>query len=697
MKPKPIKIAVVGNPNCGKSSLFNALTGLDQKVGNFPGVTVDITEGTLLVDHKDEIHLLDFPGAYSIHSNTQDEFLLTTKLIDPSYSMELSGILYVLDIRYLNKQLLLLSQIFDLGYQVLVALTFTDYKEEHEIQEVISLIQEKLNCDAVPVNAKSGLGVELLKGKLIHFKEYKTQLKTIYEIPELYKNELRNNSSLVDKTLYHRLLLKHYHERIGLKDYGLNTFSKSESIQQQIQETMSRYNVLEHWIESYSENENQKQRAHTKFTRTIDSFAIHPIWGYVIFTVLMVIVFQAVFSWASFPMDWIEGGFSLLTEKIKSNLPQHWLVHLLTDGILAGLSGIVVFVPQIAILFFLINLLEEVGYMARVVYLFDRILRFFGLNGRSIVGLISSGACAVPAIMSTRTISNWKDRLTTMFVLPLIPCSARIPVYAALVGFIVPYERVWIFFNSQGLVFMGLYLLGIGVALISASLVNRTIQNEEKSYLLIQLPDYQLPYLKQIVMNVWHKVYSFISEAGKVIIVISIVLWFLCNYSWPGTLKGIEEQTRKELSTSQLSEKEKEGLVSAKKLEHSFAGEIGRWMEPVIEPLGFDWKIGIAIITSFAAREVFVGTMATIYNVVADDEPLKLRERMAAETRPDGTRFYDIKTSISLTLFYAFALQCISTMAVMKRETRGWKWPLIQFAFMAILAYISSFLVYQLA
>jgi ferrous iron transport protein B len=696
MKMSERKFALVGNPNSGKSTLFNALTGLDQKVGNFPGVTVDLYEGHLKLDATHQCTLVDLPGAYSLHANTKDEFILTKQLVHPSSNLSIHGIIYVLDARYLNKQLLLLSQVLDLGFQVVVALSFTERLEEEDRIHITEFISENTSCKVIPIHSKSGKGIPELKEALLHLPSDKIFRKPIYQIPAGYLKELESNTSLMDKTLYHRLMLKHYQVDPAGNNFGLNPFSHPESIQQQIQETMSRYTILDNWVAILNKKHHPHAPSQSVLTRKLDAVATHPLWGYVLFLAVILIVFHSIFSLASIPMDWIEEGFLKINLLLKHQLPQHWSVDLLTDGVLAGLSGILVFVPQIAILFFLITILEEAGYMARVVFLFDRFLGIFGLNGRSIIGLISGGACAVPAIMSSRTIGSWRDRLLTMFVIPLIPCSARIPVYAALVGFLIPTSAKGWWVNPQGLVFVGLYALGIVAALLTALLLKQFVKTEEKSFLLIQLPDYQLPYFKQVLSNTWHKVYSFISEAGKIIIIMSMIIWFLCTYSLPGRLDQVETNLNAEMQDKNLTEIEKANIISAAKLENSFAGIIGKHIEPAIKPLGFDWKIGIALLTSFAAREVFVGTMATIYQLGAEAEDLTLRERMQVEKRADGSKFFNMKTALSLILFYAFAMQCMSTLAVMKRETGNWKWPLLQFIYMSALAYLSSLLVYQL-
>ena len=410
----------------------------------------------------------------------------------------------------------------------------------------------------------------------------------------------------------------------------------------------------------------------------------------------MLLVFQAIFAWASYPMDLIDSLFGQLVEGVQQVLPAGWVTDLITDGILAGLGGVVIFVPQIAILFFLITILEEVGYMARAAFMFDRVMQFFGLNGRSMVALISSSACAIPAVMSTRNIANWKERLITIMVSPLISCSARIPVYTVLIGFVVPVGTVWGVFNQQGLAFMGLYLLGIFAAFASAWVFKKVLKTNESSYLMLELPSYRPPVMRNVWLNVWEKVKTFLLEAGKVIIVISIALWGLATYGPKAAIEQAEQSAIEQATEQNLPENEAADLLAAKQLEASFAGHLGKFIEPAIAPLGFDWKMGIALITSFAAREVFVGTMATIYSIGSEDDESSVRDRMAAERNPvTGDLVYSLPTSLSLLIFYVFAMMCMSTLAVVKRETKSWKWPIIQFVFMTAMAYLSSWIVYQ--
>jgi ferrous iron transport protein B len=686
------RVGLVGNPNSGKSSIFNILTGLRQKVGNYPGITVDSKVGMITQKDGSIIQLVDFPGAYSLHSNTHDEFLLTSALINEEDPYHPDAIIYVADILLLEKQLLLLTQILDLEFPVIVCLSNCDQAEQSLVDQWTLFFEQKLKCPVIPVSSKSHLNLNLLKERLqslFQFSHIYISKKSIYKVPESEVEE--GQKKVHPRNRYLQLLWKHYGFKIK-HSVNDDSFDIEHSIRMQIEETMQRFHIIEEWIANVDVN---KSRRSNTITKKLDSILTQPILGVSIFIAIMFLIFQAIFSWASYPMDWIESGFAILQNELGQVMPQSWFSELIIKGLIPGLSGVIVFIPQIAILFFLISWMEELGYMARVVYLFDHLLKRFGLNGRSLIGLISGGACAIPAIMSTRNINNQRDRLVTMFVIPLIPCSARIPVYTALIGFVVPYKVIFGIFNSQGIAFMILYSLGIVMALITAMLLRYFFKTDELSLLALQLPDYRLPQMKQVLMVVYDKVSAFLFQAGKIILLISMILWFMSSFSWKGEFDKVEAEVKMESAERSLSSKDEAALLEARKMEHSFAGKIGRAIEPLVEPLGFDWKISIALLTSFAAREVFVGTMSTIYSLGSNDDEILLRERMTAEKREDGSPFFDRRTSMSLILFYAFAMQCMSTFAVMWRETNSKKWPVVQFIYMGILAYIASYLAFH--
>lgn len=696
---KQYKIALVGNPNAGKSSVFNLLTGLRQKVGNFPGVTVDKKLGTAYLNPHFPVTLIDFPGTYSLHPTSQDERVVTNTFANPHDLNYPDAVLYVADVTQLEKHLLLLTQIHDLGLPVLLALNMADAAREGGIEVDTEKLSKKLQVPTILVSGRTGEGFEDLKLKLADLAANPFQaVKPLYAFSEEEKKVSKSlEFDFPEFTEYQRIITAHHADKLSFPTEEekeiIRTKAPLESLKYQVRETMQRFDRIEPLVK---QSLSQPEEEADSFTDKVDGIITHRVWGLLIFIALMVLVFQAIFAWATVPMDWIDAGFGALTEAVNASLPDTWWRSLLTDGIIAGIGGVLIFIPQIAILFFLISILEESGYMARAVYLFDGLMRRFGLNGRSVVGLVSGSACAIPAIMSTRTISNWKERLITIMVTPLISCSARIPVYTVLIAFVVPSVTVWGIFNAQGLAFMGLYVLGIVAALLSAWVFKKILKTEEQSFLLLELPVYRRPLMKNVFLTVYEKTKTFVIEAGKVIFVISIVLWFLASYGPTTAMENAEAQVSEMTQSQSLSDAEAENLLAAKKIEASYAGHIGKFIEPAIEPLGFDWKIGIALLTSFAAREVFVGTMATIYSIGSDSDEYAVRDKLKEARNPEtGKPVYNWVTSLSLLIFYVFAMQCMSTLAVTKRETKSWKWATIQFVFMTVMAYCGSLFVYQ--
>ncbi len=702
-----VKIALIGNPNSGKTSVFNQLTGLRQKTGNFPGITVDKKVGKARLNDQTEAIIIDFPGAYSLYPNAQDERVVSAVLDDPSDPSYPDLVLYVADVTQLEKHFLLLTQIKDLGFPIVLALNMADLTERKGIKVNTEFLSKNLSIPVMLVSGRTGHNFGQLKdvlSKLVQSPPPQNNLQPDFSLsPPEEKVVKRLKETYPDsvKHVYRALQLAHHHEwlphvtkeereeiAVICREEGF------ESLRLQIDETMQRFNRFDPILKKTVKRKTTTQRK--SFSDRLDAVLTHRFFGPVIFMLIMVLIFQAIFAWAEAPMGWIEDGFSLLSEGVRQVMPDTWLTGLITDGILAGLGGIMVFIPQIAILFLLITILEEVGYMARAVFMFDKIMQVFGLNGRSIVALISGGACAIPAIMSTRTISNWKERLITILVTPLISCSARIPIYTVLIGFVVPATAVGIF-NLQGLAFMGLYLLGIIAALVAAFAFKYILKTNEASFLIIELPDYRLPVWKNVWFTVYEKVKTFVVEAGKIILMISVVLWALASYGPGKSMESAREAAATEATARQLSEKEAADLEATMALEASFAGHLGHFIEPAIRPLGFDWKMGIALITSFAAREVFVGTMATLYSLGSEGDEERLRERMAREVHlTTGKKVYNPATTWSLLIFYAFAMQCMSTLAIVRRETNSWKWPAIQFVFLSALAYLGSLLVFQI-
>ncbi len=709
---KPFQFALAGNPNAGKSSIFNLLTGLRQKVGNFPGVTVEQKVGRAALSNACEITLIDLPGTYSLYPNAQDERVVLNILSNPRDTNYPDAVVYVADLTNLERHLLLLTQIIDLQLPVVLVVNMIDLAAEYDIEWDAAKLAQRLNIPVVALNGRTGEGVANLKIAMAQLAQSPTERLSAASASPLPFYTLQDMEQRIAQRLrpllpiesdFQAVLWAHHADKLPfLGQFEKNLIKticqeeKFEDLRQQINETLHRFSKIERLV-----RQSLQKNVHKRLTLTdrIDRVVTHPVAGQLIFLAVMFLVFQAIFSWAAAPMDFIEHTFAQLSSSIKAQLPVTWWSSLITEGLIAGLSGVLTFVPQIAILFFLVSLLEEVGYMARSVYLFDRVMMRFGMNGRSIVSLISGGACAIPAIMATRTISNWKERLITIMVTPLISCSARIPVYALLVGFVVPSERVWGVLNKQGLVFGALYLLSIMASFTAALVFKNILKTNEPTFLAIELPEYRLPLWRNVGLNVWEKVKSFVGEAGKTILIVSVVLWFLATFGPPHALDKAEAAARQIAQAKQLNKEQTDGLIAAKKIESSYAGLLGKGIEPIIRPLGFDWKIGIALISSFAAREVFVGTMATIYSIenAEADDGAGLREQMRRELRPNSTRpVYDTATAMSLLIFYVFAMQCMSTLAVVRRETGSWKWAFIQFVYMTGTAYLCSFLVYQL-
>lgn len=706
-KKRALKVALVGNPNSGKTSIFNFLTGLQQKVGNFPGVTIDRKVGMLRLAGDRAVEVIDFPGTYSLYPTSSDEKIAIQSFVNPDGEDYPDAILYVADLTKLEKHLLLLTQVRDLGIPVILALNMSDLMESSGLSIDLDKLRKKLGIPVILVSGRSGKGVDELKQllSLVAGGETLTQDSgsSFYRLSQ-EEARLVNalESAFPDHNPYQRIILAHHHDWLPfLSEEQRNTIREVteqcgfQALGLQVRETMQRFDnftpIVQQTLKRQTANANT-------FSERLDRVLTNRVAGPLIFFVVMLLVFQAIFTWATYPMDLIDGSFAALTSWIKDVFPGGWLTDLVTDGLLAGLGGILIFIPQIAILFFLISLLEEVGYMARAAFMFDRLMQFFGLNGRSIVALISGGACAIPAIMSTRTIANWKERLITILVTPFISCSARIPVFVTLIAFAVPAKQYFGgLFNLQGLAFMGLYLLGIAAALLSALVFKLILKTKESSFLMLELPSYQPPVMRNVGLTVWEKVKTFTVEAGKIILIISLVLWVLSSFG-PGNAMQEARSEGRELAIEQnMDESAAANLIASREIEASYAGHLGKWIEPAIEPLGFDWKIGIALITSFAAREVFVGTMATLYSIGSEAEENTVRERMAREVNPKtGEKVYNPAASWSLLLFYLFAMQCMSTLAVVKKETQSWKWPVIQFFFMTGLAYLSSLLVYQL-
>lgn len=701
MEKRRLHIALVGNPNSGKSSLFNYLTGLKQKVGNFPGVTVDKKTGTTLLS-TGEAEIIDLPGSYSLYPRRLDEWVSYKVLLNQD-DLKADVVVAVADASNLKRNLLFCTQLIDLKVPVVIVLTMMDIANNKGIKIDIAELERELGVPVIVVNPRKQKGIAQLKKAIEQTAQslYKPPINDFIDNKAFAATAIeelkRQLPHLSDYTAIHYLI---NHEYFGLSE---SMQSKIESIEQknkfnptktQAEEILQRYSRIKHIMQLAVSEPDPLQKS--LFTEKLDNVLLHRRWGYLILLAVLFILFQSVFFLASYPMDWIDNGFAALSGWLSSVLPENNWTDLFINGIVAGLSGIVMFVPQIAILFGLITILEDTGYMARISFLTDRLMRSVGLNGKSVMPMISGFACAIPAVMSARNIENRKERLLTILITPLMSCSARLPVYAILIGLVIPKTYLFGFIGLQGLVMLGLYFLGFVMALVVSYVAKWFIKIKERSFFILELPVYRSPRWNNVWHTMWSKAKIFVVDAGKIIMVISLILWALSSYGPKEKMHQATLQYEQSLAKPAADTTQIVYQYGNSKLENSYVGLMGRAIEPVIQPLGYDWKIGIALVTSFAAREVFVGTMATLYSVGDDQNEGPLREKMRAAVRSDGTPVYSLATGVSLMLFYVFAMQCMSTLAIVKRETRSWKWPIIQLIYMTGLAYIFSLVAYQL-
>ena len=698
-KSNKITVALVGNPNSGKTTLFNALTGLNQKVANFPGITVDKKVGACQISqlaskNKIDTEFIDLPGTYSLYPKSMDESISFQVLCDPKNEHHPDVNIIIVDASNLKRSLCLATQVIDLKTPCILALNMMDLIENDGVEIYLKLLEEKLGVAVVPINARKKIGIGNLKQAILNVQERENK-NSFVDIKNLCPNLIEDIQKLLNKAGdYNAFQIACNYNTItdfSKQDKAKldNIISEHKFIAKRLQatETVRRYKAIDQLLEDCVEYpENSKNNS---LTQKLDNILTHPIYGFAIFLGVLFLIFQAVFSWSEYPMEIIDNFIYQLSQFVANSLPQGALNSLIVDGIIAGLGGIVIFVPQIAFLFAFIAILEDTGYMSRVSFITDKLLRGFGLSGRSIIPLLSGAACAIPAVMSARTIPNWKERIITIMVVPLMSCAARLPVYTLLISMMIPAEQKWFIFNLQGLTMMGFYLIGFVSAILIAWLMKYIIKSKERSYFVMEMPTYKTPDWRTVFYTIIEKVKVFLIDAGKIIIAISVVLWALSSY---GPSSKFEEIERKYQNTENA-----EVVIASEKLESSYAGIIGKSIEPVIAPLGFDWRIGISLITSFAAREVFVGTMSTIYSVGDADNTKSIREKLMSHKNPEtGEAFFTPAVALSLMLFYAFAMQCMSTLAIVFRETNGWKWPVIQFIYMSTLAYLASFVAYQL-
>jgi ferrous iron transport protein B len=702
MAEKMLHIGLVGNPNSGKSSLFNALTGLNQKVGNFPGVTVDKKTGVCHLDHAKAM-LIDLPGTYSLYPRRSDEWVAYKVMMNADAELaQPDVVLLVADASNLKRNLLFCSQIIDLKIPVVVALTMMDIARKKGIEIDVEGLERDLGVPVVAVNPRKNKGLTQLKKVLSQIGRNAN--------PAPVRDFIANKDMAVEAVEQVQMLFPqlsdygaiHYlinHENFPLTTKEQDSIEAIEKTHQfnptktQATEIIQRYSRIRQMMQQHVVEPDPLQKK--LFTEKLDGILLHRTWGYIILLAVLFLLFQSIFWLASYPMDGIEWTFTNISSWLESHLPTTWWSNLIVNGIVAGLSGIFVFVPQIMILFGLITILEDSGYMARISFLSDKLMRKVGLNGKSVMPMISGFACAVPAIMSARNIENKKERLLTILVTPLMSCSARLPVFTILISLVIEDKYYLGFLSLQGLIMMGLYLLGVVMALIVSYVAKWFIKIQEKSFFILELPEYRAPRWKNAGVTMLEKARIFVTDAGKIIMIISLVLWFLSSYGPGDRMDNITQRYQQEMRNRPAETDQLTRQMNTERLANSYAGILGKSIEPAIKPIGYDWKIGIALITSFAAREVFVGTMATLYSV-EDEDDNSLREKMQAATWADGSKVYTLATALSLMVFYLLAMQCMSTLAIVKRETKSWKWPIIQLFYMTVLAYGMSWLVYQL-
>ncbi|MCZ8295915.1 MAG: ferrous iron transport protein B [Flavobacterium sp.] len=698
MAEKTIKVALIGNPNTGKTSVFNQLTGLKQQVGNYPGITVEKKIGHCRLNETTRATILDLPGTYSLNASSIDENVVIELLLNRKDENFPDVVVVVSEVENLKRNLLLFTQIKDLEIPTILVINMSDRMKLKGIELDIPYLEAQLKTKIALTSSRKNIGIEEIKQRILEYQSLPTEpcLNASSIDPE-YFDKLRKAfpNQLVYKLW---LVITQDVNFLNLERNEMkSSFTKSHTELRRLQqkETIKRYQFINDTLKVGQTIDRSKAG---NISARLDRILTHKIFGYLIFFVILFGIFQSIFDWSSVPMDFIDEKFAQLATYTATHLPPGEFTNLITEGIIPGIGGILIFIPQIAFLFLFISVLEESGYMSRVVFLMDKIMRRFGLSGKSVVPLISGTACAIPAIMGARNIENWKERLITILVTPFITCSARLPVYAILIALIIPEKHVLGFISLQGLTLMVLYLLGFGIALLCAFILHKVLDLKTKSYFVVEMPGYKIPMAKNVGINVVEKTKSFVFGAGKIILALSVILWFLGSHGPGDEFKNAEKIIEQKVYNSPVPVNPAviPNWTAEYKLEHSYMGIAGKMIEPVIEPLGYDWKIGIAVVSSFAAREVFVGTLATIYKVGdQSEEETTIKEQMRHEIHEDGSPVFNLASGISLLLFYAFAMQCISTLAIVKKETNSWKWPMIQLVFMSGIAYVSALVAYQ--
>lgn len=698
MSKQNINVALIGNPNTGKTSVFNALTGLNQQVGNYPGITVEKKVGFCKLSNTIDANILDLPGTYSLNASSIDESLVIELLLNKNDKLYPDVIVVVTEVENLKRNLLLFTQIKDLEIPTILVINMIDRMDYKGISLDIPYLESQLNTKIALVSSRKNIGIDTLKNLITTYKTISNEpCLNASSIDKEYFESLR--STFPNQSLYKLWLVITQDVNfvdLNRKSLKNNSFTKTDSDLKRLQqqETIKRYQFINDILKV---GQIVNSATAKDFRSKLDRILTHKVWGYLIFFFILFGIFQSIFEWSKIPMDYIDQGFADLSSLANNILPPGAFTDLIAQGIIPGIGGILIFIPQITFLFLFISILEESGYMSRVVFLMDKIMRKFGLSGKSIVPLISGTACAIPAIMATRNIENWKERLITILVTPFTTCSARLPVYAIIIGLVIPDQFVFGFLNLQGLTLMFLYLLGFGMAIFSAYILHKVLKLNCKTFFVVEMPNYKLPMLKNVAINVIEKTKAFVFGAGRIILSIAVILWFLASNGPTKNFSDADAIITSKTEKSSLTKTELKNKVASYKLENSYIGIMGKAIEPAISPLGYDWKIGIAIISSFAAREVFVGTLATIYSVGGSDNENTIKNKMATEVHPEtGIKIFNFASGISLLLFYAFAMQCASTLAVTKKETNSWKWPLGQLVFMSSFAYIVALIAYQI-
>ncbi|WP_454973718.1 ferrous iron transport protein B [Capnocytophaga gingivalis] len=701
MSKNEIKVALIGNPNVGKTSIFNLLTGMNQHVGNYPGVTVDKKVGFCKLSQIINARIYDLPGTYSTNPNSMDEKVAVSCLLDRDDIDFPDVVVVVADVENLKQNLYLFTQIKDFGIPTILAINMADRMKPRGITIDIPALEAALHTRIALVSTRQKTGIEELKELIINYK--KLSLETLVDIARIdppFFSSLKEKFPNEELGKLWMVISQNFEvvgalRKVEIQKENIKTEAEIKRMQQR--ETILRYQVINNALKDTYKVTAVGTRA------LLDKILLHKVWGYVIFMAILLLIFQVIFYVSEYPKGWIESALGWVGEWLSGILPEGSLTSLLVDGVIPGLTAVVSFVPQIALLFFFISLLEESGYMSRVVFLMDRIMRPFGLNGKGTIPLISGAACAIPAVMATRTIESWRERLIAILVTPFITCSARLPIYLIIIKLVIP-QGNYFFFDNQAVALFALYMLGVFMAIFSAWLLNKflVLKHTIKTHFIIEMPTYKVPLARNVLLTVYEKSKAFVVNAGKIIFFMTVLIWFLQTHGLSEKYRNAETHTEQMAAQYGWDEEQKEHYLLSYRTENSLLGNMGKFVEPVFRPLGYDWKISIAVLGSFAARETFVSTLATIYSLGEVDveegeaEQRTVITRLQEEMRPDGTPMFNLATGVSILLFFASAMQCISTFAIVRKETNSWKWAIIQWLFMTGFAYLSAFAAYQI-